>query len=272
MLEMLEAARSAAQAGADVLRDAGCDTRTARTKSSDVDLVTEADVASGVAIVESLAAAYPDARFVIEEAEVFDRADVTRGEPSDPEVWVVDPLDGTTSFVHGFPFYSVSIGLLREGLPMLGVVLEVPNDRIFAAARGLGATLDDVPVSVSSTSSLEEALLMTGFPYDRGETLDRQLSVFSVLMRTIHGVRRDGSAALDLCHVAAGSADGFWEFGLSPWDTAAGVVILEEAGGVVTDVWGDPWSPKSKLGVVAAGPALHPLLLDVVRENDPAQR
>ena len=271
MLEMLEAARIAAAEGARALYAADCDARSARTKSSAVDLVTGADVASGVAVVDSIAAAYPDARFVVEEIEVFEQVDALPADICSPEVWVIDPLDGTTSYVHGYPAYSISIALLRDGVPVLGVVHDVPRGETFAAARGLGATLGDDPVSVSDAKAVDEALVMTGFPYDRGTTLERQLSVFGAFMRTVHGMRRDGSAALDLCHVAAGRADGFWEFGLSPWDTAAGLVILEEAGGVVTTVRGEPWAPESKQGIVAANPVLHPLMLAVVRANDPDQ-
>ncbi|GAB4275250.1 MAG: inositol monophosphatase family protein [Coriobacteriia bacterium] len=269
MLELLEAARSAAMAGAEALRASGCDARAPRTKSTDVDLVTDADIASGVAIVTSLEQSLPGGRYVIEEDSVFEDLEVTRGDLHDPEVWVIDPLDGTTSFVHGYPGYSVSVALLRDGEPVVGVVLDVTADKVFAAAAGLGATLGDEPISVSDASSLSEALLMTGFPYDRGHTLDRQLAVFPVLMRTIHGMRRDGSAALDLCRVACGQADGFWEFGLSPWDTAGGKLILEEAGGIVTDVQGRPWAPVFAAGIVAGNPRIHPLLLDVVRANDP---
>lgn len=271
MLELLETARSAALAGAAEVAAASCDARAARTKSSPVDLVTEADIASGVAACSAIVDVLPDARFVVEEDEVYDLAGVARGALTDQEVWVIDPLDGTTSFVHGYPFYSISVALLRHGEPVLGVVHNIPGKETFAAARGLGATLEDNPIRVSTRARLEDALLMTGFPYDRGETLDRQLAVFSTLMRTIHGVRRDGSAALDLCHVAAGRADGFWEFGLSPWDTAAGLVILEEAGGELTDVYGRQWSHDSGTGIVAANPRLHAHLLEVVQANDPQQ-
>ena len=269
MLELLETARAAALEGARALDETECETAGLHTKSSDVDFVTQGDIASGVAVVSLIAAEVPDARFVVEESEVYEIAAVSEGTLQDEEVWVIDPLDGTTSFLHGYPFYSVSVALLRDGVPVLGVVHNVPLAETFAAARGLGATLDDTPIGCSTARTIDESLLVTGFPYDRGRTLERQLAVLAEVMKTAHGVRRDGSAALDLCHVAAGRADGFWEFGLSPWDTAAGVVVLEEAGGVLTDVQGRPWSTATKQGAVAANPHLHRVLLDVVRAADP---
>lgn len=271
MLEMVEAAKAAALEGARVLREAGCEDRATLSKTSDVDLVTPADIASGVAIVSSLYRAYPSIPVVIEEVEVFGQVDAVPGDLCSGDCWVIDPLDGTTSFVHGYPGYSISVALVRDGVPILGVVHNVPANETCSAARGLGASLDDDPIRVADSQAISESLMMTGFPYDRGCTLERQLAVFAAFMRDIHGMRRDGSAALDLCHVAAGRADGYWEFGLSPWDTAAGLVILEEAGGVVTDVYGEPWRPANNRGIVAANPILHPLMLDVVRANDPDQ-
>jgi myo-inositol-1(or 4)-monophosphatase len=264
--EPLQTALRGALAGARVLRERARDAGAVTTKSSAVDLVSEADVASGVAVVEAIVVDDPQARFVVEESEVYGLADVTPGALRDDEVWVVDPLDGTTSFVHGFPFYSVSVALLREGTPEVGVVHSVPADETFAAARGLGATLDGTPLACSKEPALDRALLMTGFPYDRGETLTRQLEVFGRFMKVIHGVRRDGSAALDLCHVAAGRADGFWEFGLSAWDTAAGALVAEEAGALVTDFDGAPWTPDTR-DVAAANPELHARILEVVRND-----
>lgn len=265
MPDMLTIARNAALAGGAVLRSHVGTVGSVRTKSSSSDLVTEVDIASGVAIAHSIAEALPAARFVVEEPEVYGLADVTPGEVSDAEVWVVDPLDGTTSYVHGYPCYSVSIALLREGSPVVGAVFNAATGEMNAAAAGAGATLDGRPLRVTSAASIEEALLVTGFPYDRSTTLDRQLAVFTRLVRRVHGVRRDGSAAIDCCHVAAGRADGFWEFALRPWDTAAGALVAMEAGARVTDFAGRPWRPDAG-DTLVANPVLHGVLLEAIAE------
>jgi myo-inositol-1(or 4)-monophosphatase len=259
----LDIAREAAAAGGRVLVDRAGHVGAIRTKTSIQDMVTEADIASGVAVARAIAARQPRARFVIEEPEVYAQADVREGALGDPEVWVIDPLDGTTSYIHGFPAYSVSVALLREGRPVAGAVFNAASGEMSAAADGEGASLDGRPIHCSEAGSLADSLLITGFPYDRTVTLDRQLAVFTRLMRTVHCVRRDGSAAIDCCHVAAGRADGFWEFGLQPWDTAAGVVILREAGAIVTDMSGGLWTPATT-DHVAAGPRLHPILLEAI--------
>jgi myo-inositol-1(or 4)-monophosphatase len=260
MPDLLNAACEAARAGGAILRSRAGDLGSVRTKSSASDLVTEVDVASGVAVVRSLAASVPGARFVVEEPEVCGLAGVEIGSLDDPEVWVIDPLDGTTSYVHGFPCFSVSVALLRDGVPVVGAVYNAAAGELSSAVRGRGATRDGRAISASRAASIEEALLITGFPYDRGETLDRQLAVFTTVIRRVQGIRRDGSAAIDCCHVASGRADGFWEFALQPWDTAAGALIAIEAGATVTDFAGRPWSAHSG-DIVAANPALHALLL-----------
>jgi myo-inositol-1(or 4)-monophosphatase len=227
--------------------------------------VTEVDIASGVAIVRLLLEADPSACILVEEDEVHEITGVSPGDPWGPEVWVIDPLDGTTSFVHGFPTYSVSVALLRSGRPVAGAVVDVPQGTTMSAAEGLGADLDGVPVRCSAATRLDEALLVTGFPYDREAALDLQLAVLAGFLRSpVHGIRRDGSAALDCCHVAAGRADGFWEYGLQPWDTAAGTVISREAGALVTDIAGADWSPSRNAGIVVANPVLHAQMLDVI--------
>jgi myo-inositol-1(or 4)-monophosphatase len=261
--QMIEVAIAAAAAGGAVLRQHAGHVESVRTKSSSVDLVTEVDLASGVAVVRSIAAAVPGARFVVEEPEVYGLAAVEEGSLHDSEVWVVDPLDGTTSYVHGYPCYSVSVALLRDGLPVAGAVFNAAVGGMAAAAAGQGATLDGAAIRVAEATSIETSLLITGFPYDRGRPLDRQLAVFERLVRRVHGVRRDGSAALDCCHVAAGRADGFWEFALRPWDTAAGALIATEAGAVVSDFAGNPWSVEAG-DTLVANPLLHPMLLEAI--------
>ncbi|MDF1541611.1 MAG: inositol monophosphatase family protein [Anaerosomatales bacterium] len=260
------AAIAAARAGASVVRTRADDTGPVRSKSSRTDLVTEVDIASGVAVVRALLDHDPAARIVVEEDEVYDLAGTEPGDLDGPEVWIIDPVDGTTSFVHGFPAYSVSVALLRDGVPVAGAICDVPRDMMTSGAMGLGADLDGRPIRCSRTNRLAEALLVTGFPYDRGLPLDRQLAVLGAFLRApVHGVRRDGSAALDCCHIAAGRADGFWEYGLQPWDTAAGAVICREAGARVTDIEGREWSPTANSGILVANPALHQAMLDLIR-------
>lgn len=271
MRAVLDTAIAAAEAGGRLLAARARSMGEVRTKRTATDLVTDADVASGIEICRLIAAASEGARFVVEEPEVCERAGVTTGSLSDPEVWVIDPLDGTTSFVHGYPCWSVSVALLRDGEPVCGVVRAEPSDETYAAAVGLGATLNGDPIRCAGRTDLREALLGTGFPYDRGPALDTQLRVLARFMRVpVHDIRRDGSAAIDCCHVACGRTDGFWEFSLQPWDTAAGVVIAREAGAVVTDVTGAPWRAE-ELAILIANPALHPVMMAEITEELPAR-
>jgi len=266
MHEERAVAIAAARAGAKVVRDGAGHVGAVRSKSSATDLVTEIDIASGVAVVRLLLEADPAAHIVVEEDEVYEITGVSPGDLLGPEVWVIDPVDGTTSFVHGFPAYSVSVALLRNGHPVAGAVADVPHGVTMSAAEGLGAELEGSHVRCTEITRLDEALLVTGFPYDREAALDRQLAVLAAFLRApVHGIRRDGSAALDCCHVAAGRADGFWEYGLQPWDTAAGAVICREAGARVTDIDGAEWSPTPNAGIVVANPVLHERMLELIR-------
>lgn len=264
MSDVLKIASDAARAGAAVIDAAGRDIGAVRVKASLTDVVTETDIAAGVAIVRSILVADPNATFVIEEDEVYGLTGCTPGELGSGDVWVIDPLDGTTSFVHGFPCYSVSVALLRGDKPVAGAVLDVARNELYAAASGLGAFRDGVAVECSTTGTLIGSLLVTGFPYDRGEPLTRQLAVLGDFLRApVHGMRRDGSAAIDCCHIASGRADGFWEFGLKPWDMAAGVVICREAGATVTGIDGGPWTHEST-GIIVANPVLHAAMQEVI--------
>lgn len=266
MTDRLLVAKNAALAGAQVLREHAGRIESVRTKSSASDLVTEVDIASGAAVVRAIAAALPGARFVVEEPESYELAGVEPGSLDDPEVWVIDPLDGTTSYVHGYPCYSVSVALLREGSPVVGAVYNAASGEMNAAAVGEGATLDGRAMRVTDASAIEHSLLVTGFPYDRTVTLDRQLAVFTRMVRRVHGIRRDGSAAVDCCHVAAGRADAFWEFALKPWDTAAGALIAIEAGALVTDFAGRPWT-SAATDTLVANPVLHGVMLEAIAES-----
>lgn len=266
MREELHTAIAASEAGARVVRERANNIGPVSSKASAIDLITETDIEAGVAVVRTILEHDPSARIVIEEDEVYDLVGVPRGDLLGPDVWVIDPIDGTTSFVHGFPAYSVSVALLRDGRPVAGAVTDVPRGMTMSAAEGRGAELDGEPVSCSRAECLEEALLVTGFPYDRAAALDLQLDVLAAFLRTpVHGIRRDGSAALDCCHVAAGRADGFWEYGLQPWDTAAGTVIAREAGARVTDIEGREWTSAGNSGIVVANPTLHEQMLDTIR-------
>lgn len=267
MSELRALAEAAARAGAAVLLEHAGNITELRTKSGATDLVSAADVASGVAIARTIANGMSGARFVIEEPEVYERAGVTAGSLGDDLVWVIDPLDGTTSFVHSYPCWSVSIACLEKGQPIVGVVYNVPADEMVSASLGAGATLNGHALSCAGSPTLEGALLGTGFPYDRGAGLDRQLRLLERLLRPAHDIRRDGSAAVDLCHVAIGRTDGFWETSLRPWDMAAGVLVVQESGGVVSDFQGRPWTTAT-CDVVAANAALHAVLLEAIAEVD----
>src|SRR2546421_7193901 len=191
----------------------------------DIDLVTEADLAAERLIVERIRSHYPRHAILAEEA-----GDVAREGPASDYKWIVDPLDGTTNYAHGYPCFCVSIGLEHKGELEIGVVYDPIRDEMFAAERGQGASLNGRRISVSRTLNLSAALLCTGFPYDVRER-NEFARHFANFIMAAQGVRRDGAAALDLAYVAAGRFDGFWEEGLKPWDVAAGALILEEAGG-----------------------------------------
>jgi len=216
--------------------------------------VTEADLASEQMIVRAVGEAFPGHRIVGEEG----------GErTADSEfTWWIDPLDGTTNCAHGYPHYCVSIALARREETIVGVVYDPLRDEIFHAGRGEGAFLNGEKIGASRVSDPSRALLATGFPYDlsRRPQAVAQLAAF---LSIVQGVRRDGSAALDLAYVAAGRLDGFWEVGLKPWDTAAGAIIAEEAGARVSDFSGRPYH-FSRPDVVAAPPALHPFMITTI--------
>jgi myo-inositol-1(or 4)-monophosphatase len=267
MHDLRSVAETAARAGATVLLKHIGHVTGVRTKSGSADLVSAADVAAGIAVVRAVAERLDGAHFVVEEPEVCERAGVAVGTLGDSEVWVIDPLDGTTSFVHGYPCWSVSVACLRDGTPVAGAVYNVPADELCSAGLGAGATCNGSPLTCHGAATIESALLATGFPYDRGAGLDRQLRIFERLLRPSHDVRRDGSAAVDLCHVAARRVDGFWETSLQPWDMAAGVLIVAESGGVASDFDGRPWSVRTR-DIVAANPALHAVMLDAIRQAD----
>jgi myo-inositol-1(or 4)-monophosphatase len=215
----------------------------------DVDLVTIADRESEKLIVNRIRGKWPDHDLVGEEG-------ASRETGSDYR-WYIDPLDGTTNFAHGFPAFAVSIGLEHKGERIAAVVHDPSRNETFSAEKGSGAYLNKSKMSVSKTESLDEALVATGFPSQKRHRNPNIHFYHQITLRT-HGIRRMGSAALDLCYTACGRFDGYWEFNLNPWDTAAGVLLVEEASGVVTGVWED-FALTSK-EVLAANPAMHALL------------
>ena len=180
--------------------------------------------------------------------------------------WFIDPLDGTINYAHDVPIFAVSIGYAEHGQMQAGVVYNPMTEECFSAERGQGACLNDEPIHVSEITDLIQSLLVTGFPYDTHNAVHTNLEYFNRLTLRSQGVRRFGSAALDLGYVAAGRLDGYWEIKLSPWDLAAGILIVEEAGGMVTSLHGDPNVMQSPYSVLAANPAIHPLLLAVLNE------
>lgn len=216
------------------------------------DLVTIADKASEAVILEILQRHFPDQAILAEESGKL-------GNLESKYLWTIDPLDGTTNYAHQYPFFAVSIGLLIAGVPEVGVIFDPVHQELFRAARGLGATKNRRPIQVSQTIQLKDSLLVTGFAYDRRETADNNYAEFCHLTHLTQGVRRSGSAALDLAHVACGRLDGYWERGLSPWDIAAGVILLKEAGGKVTAYDGSPLIIESGRILATNGKIHHAL-------------
>ena len=224
----LEVATESVLAAGAVLEDLYGKLKAIAEKGRPGDLVTEADKKAESIILDIIARHYPDHAILAEESGYL--GDQT----ANPYLWAIDPLDGTTNYAHGYPVACVSVGLMIEGIPQVGAIYNPFRQELFRGAKGLGATLNRRPIRVSQTASLEKSLLVSGFAYDRRETLDNNYAEFCHLTHLTQGVRRSGSAALDLADVACGRLEGYWERGIKAWDIVAGVVILEEAGGVVT--------------------------------------
>lgn len=223
----LDVATEAALAAGAVLQAYWGKLEEVEEKGRPGDLVTEADKAAEAAILEVLQRHVPHHQILAEESGRL-------GNTNSEYLWAIDPLDGTTNYAHQYPFSAASIGLLIEGVPQVGAIFDPFHQDLFRAAKGLGATRNRRPIEVSRTKDLSKSLLVTGFAYDRRETVDNNYAEFCRLTHLTQGVRRGGSASIDLAYVACGRLDGYWERGLSPWDIAAGVVLVEEAGGKVT--------------------------------------
>lgn len=227
LLSYLDIATEAATKAGKVLQDKYCNLENIQNKGRPGDLVTEADKAAEAEILGILKDKLPQHQVLAEESG-------TLGGDNSKFRWAIDPLDGTTNYAHGYPVSAVSIGLAIDGVPQVGVVYDPFRNELFKAATGHGATCNDKEINVSQTKELAETILVTGFAYDRRETLDNNYAEFCYLTHLTQGVRRSGSAALDLVYTACGRFDGYWERGLSPWDITAGIVILREAGGIAT--------------------------------------
>lgn len=254
--DFLASALEAAIGAGDILRNYWGNIPQIEEKSHAGDLVTIADRESEKFILDLLHARYPSHAMLAEESgSTFPKIE----EANNPFTWVIDPLDGTTNYTHQFPFFSVSIALMYEHKPIIGVVYNPITGEIFHAVKGQGAYLDSMPIAVSKIASLSNSLLVTGFAYDRRENPDNNFAEFCKLTQLTQGVRRLGSAALDLAFVAAGRFDGYWERGLKPWDVAAGILLVEEAGGCVSGYKGAPFDLYSGR-ILAANKMIHEAL------------
>ncbi len=226
------------------------------TQGSKIDIVTDADRASEDMILRAIREAYPSHDILTEETDTQ--------RTGAKWLWIVDPLDGTVNFAHGYPCFSVSIAALAAGEPVAGTVYDPLRRERFTAARGQGAYLNGFPIRVSDAALLERCLLSTGFPYDKATSPINNLAEFSTVMLEVQGMRRGGSAALDLTYVACGRLDGFWELKLKPWDMAAGMLLVAEAGGTVTDRIGEPTDVFTQ-SIVATNGKIHQKVVSLLK-------
>ncbi|WP_428236754.1 inositol monophosphatase family protein [Gracilimonas sp.] len=253
----LEVAKQAAKEAATIIREyAGKTSFDVKLKGKN-DLVTDADVNSEKRIIKVIEEAFPDDHILAEESQA--KASIPEG-----RIWIIDPIDGTTNFAHSFPVYCVSIALWENRQPKVGLVYEVANDELFTATEGGGAYLNEERIWISQNEDPSSSLIGTGFPYNNLNLVDNYLKLFKRMMEKTHGVRRPGSAAWDLCNVACGRFEGFYEYGLSAWDVAAGVLIIKEAGGVITDWKGEgDWLFGQR--IIAGNASVHSFLMNEIR-------
>jgi len=257
---MLNIAVKAARAAGAVINRASLDIEKLQVQTKGAnDFVTEVDQHAEQVIVETILQAYPGHGILAEESG---RA---LGAKDSEFVWIIDPLDGTTNFIHGFPVYSVSIALAHRGVVQQAVVYDPTRNDLFIASRGRGAFLNDRRLRVSKRLRMQEALIGTGFPFRKGDNFKRYMKMFEDVMTQCAGLRRPGSAALDLCYVAAGYYDGFFETGLSPWDVAAGSLIVTEAGGLIGNFTGEA-DYLYQREVVAGTPKVYGQLVNILSQ------
>jgi len=221
----------------------------------EINLVTEADKMSEDLIIAAISRSFPDHGILSEESPAIAGAGKLR--------WIIDPLDGTTNYAHGYPVFCVSIALENEGEIILGVVYDPMRDEMFVAQHGKGAYLNGKKISVSPLKNISRSLLATGFPYDIRESKNNNLDYFNSMAVNVQAIRRAGAAALDLAHLAAGRFDGFWELKLKPWDTAAGCLLVTEAGGVISDIAGKKWNLYSP-DLLASNGLIHKQMIKVL--------
>lgn len=262
MKDFLAVAMDAALGAGKILRENIGGNRQISYKG-DINLVTEMDMKSERVIVAKLCSAFPDHGVIAEEGTVIRNGS--------GYVWIIDPLDGTTNYAHGYPCFSVSIALEYHGEVIAGVVYDPIREEVFSARKGGGAFLNGRTITVSSVDTLINSLLATGFPYDRKVSEKNNLDYFHGLLMASQEVRRDGSAALDLCSVAAGRFDGFWELKLKSWDVAAGSLIVHEAGGRVSDLAGNPASLDDG-EIVASNGRIHQQMVEVLQKAAQGKR
>jgi myo-inositol-1(or 4)-monophosphatase len=256
MKDFMNVAQEAALKAGGILRENLHGVREISYKG-DINLVTEMDMRSERAVVERVLASFPD-HCILAEEETMNRS-------GSGFTWIIDPLDGTTNYAHGYPCFSVSIALEREGEIILGVVYDPMRNELFSAQKGDGAFLNGKQIRVSSADTLIKSLLATGFPYDRKVSEKNNLVYFHDLLMASQEVRRDGSAALDLCSVACGRFDGFWELKLKPWDVAAGSLIAREAGGSVSDLSGSAFSIHDD-EILASNGRIHGQMVEILQQ------
>ena len=252
---MLEVALQATNKAVDVIIDALENPRMADYKGR-TNLVTETDRLSEELILNHIRSTFPTHSILAEESG----SDKNKSE----YLWIIDPLDGTTNFVHGYPSFAVSIGLFYKNEPLVAVVVEMPHTKLYSAVKSEGAWCEGRPISCSETSSVEKSLLITGFGYEHGDLWEQNMILFKHFTNTTQGVRRLGAAAVDICHVASGHADGFWEYDLKPWDTAAGILIAKEAGCVISNMDGNQYSIYDN-NILIANPHIHEKLLNEIK-------
>jgi myo-inositol-1(or 4)-monophosphatase len=264
MHPMLNVAVKAARRAGNIINRASLSSDKIQvTRKQHNDFVTEVDQAAESAIIDTLKDAYPDHGFLAEETgEVVSSS--AEGQPN--HVWIIDPLDGTTNFIHGFPQYAVSIALAVDGVTQQAVVYDPTRDELFTATRGAGAYVNNRRLRVAGRTKMSEALIATGFPYREDQDVEAYLEIFAQMTRQCAGLRRPGAASLDLAYVAAGRVDGFFEQGLKPWDMAAGALLITEAGGLVGNYAGEE-SYLNTGEIMAANPRIYGQMVTVLRNH-----
>lgn len=228
------------------------------TYKGDINIVTEADKMSEDLIISEIISVFPDHGILSEESPSITGSASAR--------WIIDPLDGTTNYAHAFPVFCVSIALEIEDCAAIGVIYDPMRDELFTATRNNGAFLNGSKIKVSAINNLTRSLLATGFPYDIRDSMENNLDYFNAMAIKVQAIRRAGAAALDLAYIAAGRFDGFWELKLKPWDTAAGSLIVQEAGGSISDMSGNNWNISSA-GMIASNGLIHQQMLDILKKT-----